>query len=157
MLYADRVSKWPRLISRYSSTAAVLLLLFTPSAVATSTQEGFCGNNLRMIQGAVDQWALEKRLDRTNSYSLSDTNLLSHMKGGVIKPCPSGGVYRVGKTIADEPLCSIHGAASLLQRKLERRRDPVETLLGAVLLIAGVGGALWILTSIRRKSKNSIA
>ena|SRR5688572_30428315 len=134
----------------YAKTVSVLLLLFTLHAVATSTQEGACANNLRMIQGAVEQWALENKLDRTNNYSLSDTNLLSYMKSGVIKPCPAGGVYSAGKSVADEPVWSIHGTAG---KKLDqRRRDsltPVELVLGTMLLLIGVGGAFWILKSLR--------
>src|SRR2546425_8608763 len=149
MRRADRVLKWLRLVSGYSGTATVFLFLFTPSAAATTTKEGVCANNRRMIHGAAEQWAMENKLAPTNKYSLSDTNLLSYMKGGVIKPCPAGGIYSAGKSIADEPVCSIHGTASLLQRKLEqRRRDPVELVLGAVLLFAGVGGVVWILKSL---------
>ena len=156
MRYADRVTEWPRLISRYSSTVAVLLFLLMPSAAATTTKEGVCANNLRMIHGAVEQWAMENKLARTDSYSLSDTNLLSYMKGGVIKSCPAGGVYSAGKSIADEPVCSIHGTESLLQRKLgQRRPDPVELLLGAMLLCAGVGGAFWILRSLSAQKNSS--
>jgi hypothetical protein len=151
----ERVPKRRWLIAACSTTASVLLFVFSPSVAATSTVEGACANNLRKIQGAVEQWALENKIASTNAYSLSDTNLLNYMKGGVIKPCDSGGFYRAGKSIADEPSCSIHGTVSALQKMFEReqRRDPVGNVLTTLLIMVGLGGAAWVLGS--RASKNS--
>jgi prepilin-type N-terminal cleavage/methylation domain-containing protein len=61
-----------------------------------------CINNLRVIEGAVHQWALALRKDGDQAVSYSD--IQPYMKNSVV--CPSGGTsfedsYRV--TTADEP------------------------------------------------------
>ena len=66
-----------------------------------------CINNLRLIDGAVQQWALESGKKDTNAYSLSDPALLALLKGSQLPVCPGGGVYAAGKTVADAPKCSL--------------------------------------------------
>jgi hypothetical protein len=75
-----------------------------------------CVNNLRQIDGAKQQWALEHNAksndiitikdirtyiesERNNSYIKLDT------KGNLPK-CPSGGIYTIGK-IGENPTCSV--------------------------------------------------
>lgn len=71
-----------------------------------------CVANLTSIDGAVQQWALERKLMATNTYALDNRELLSYMKGSTLPRCPSGGRYWPAATIAGEPLCSIHGKRS---------------------------------------------
>ena len=53
----------------------------------TTAQMNACINNLRQIDGAIQQWALENKKDATASPVFTDIS--SYLKNSVI--CPSGG------------------------------------------------------------------
>ena len=66
----------------------------------------FCQNNLRLIDGAVQQYALE----HTNTVAASLAALVG--TNGFIKDtpyCKSGGTYTLPSSAADKTTCSIHG------------------------------------------------
>jgi len=67
-----------------------------------------CINNLRQIDGAKQQWALEKRQVATVTPALEF--LLPYLKGSAAPQCPSGGSYTVN-AVDTEPTCSIPGHA----------------------------------------------
>jgi hypothetical protein len=64
-----------------------------------------CINNLRQIDAAKQQWALEKRKETNDIPSMMD--IAQYIHGGVPK-CRGGGVYTLGP-VADSPRCSITG------------------------------------------------
>jgi prepilin-type N-terminal cleavage/methylation domain-containing protein len=71
----------------------------------TQSQKNACINNLRQIDGAVQQWALENKQAATASPGASD--VLPYLKSSVV--CPSGGTtfadsYSLG-TVAAKPSC----------------------------------------------------
>ena len=68
-----------------------------------------CIVNLKQIDGAVQQWALENRKVATDPYSLTDTNLLSFLRGSVLPRCPLGGVYVGAATVSGVPTCTVSG------------------------------------------------
>lgn len=70
----------------------------------TSTKN-VCINNLRQIDGAKEQWALEKSIEGKPSVSMAD--IAPFLKSPNPK-CPEGGVYILGK-IDELPKCSIAG------------------------------------------------
>src|SRR5438477_2823448 len=53
----------------------------------TTSQMNACINNLRQIDGAVQQWALENKKNSTDSAAFTDISV--YLKNSVI--CPSGG------------------------------------------------------------------
>src|SRR2546426_5142823 len=53
----------------------------------TQSQMNACINNLRQIDGAIQQWALEQKKDPAAKVAFSDIS--SYLKNAVI--CPSGG------------------------------------------------------------------
>jgi prepilin-type N-terminal cleavage/methylation domain-containing protein len=53
----------------------------------TSAQMNTCINNLRQVDGAVQQWAVEK--NKSNTASVGFTDISAYMKNSVI--CPAGG------------------------------------------------------------------
>ena len=67
-----------------------------------------CINNLRQIDGAMQQWALDN--NKTNSDIPSWTDLKGYLeRGGMeIPKCPLGGTYTLG-SLADKPTCSWPG------------------------------------------------
>jgi hypothetical protein len=65
-----------------------------------------CLNNLRQIDAAKQQWALEHNATVTNVVTWMDVKpYLSHW-GGKLLWCPQGGVYRLGH-LDEPPTCSI--------------------------------------------------
>ena len=75
----------------------------------TTAQQNACINNLRQIDGAIQQWALEQRKGENDQVVLSE--VLGYLKNAVV--CPSAGVgassadcYEV-YTVANVPTCKI--------------------------------------------------
>ena len=78
----------------------------------TTSQANACINNLRQMDGAVQQYALENKLASTSSYTLS--NLKPYIKldsTGNIPGCPASGTYSAGSTVTNPPLCSLSGTS----------------------------------------------
>ncbi len=66
-----------------------------------------CLNNLRIIDGAKQEWALENRKEGAETPTMADlTNF--HSMAGKLPVCPEGGVYTIG-SIDEKPKCSIPG------------------------------------------------
>ena len=81
----------------------------------TQSQKNACINNLRQIDGAVQQWALENKKAATAAAANSD--VFPYLKSAVI--CPSGGVafddsYLLGATVADKPTCKLVSGTHVL-------------------------------------------
>jgi prepilin-type N-terminal cleavage/methylation domain-containing protein len=71
----------------------------------TTSQKNACINNLRQIDGAIQQWALEYKKDP--AATITETDVTPYLKNSVI--CPSGGTafsdsYTLN-TVADRPVC----------------------------------------------------
>jgi len=73
-----------------------------------------CSANLKQIDGAVQQWALENKMTATDTYSLSDPALLALLKGSHLPECPNHGRYLSGTNIGATPRCSIGGLGHTL-------------------------------------------
>jgi hypothetical protein len=77
-------------------------------ARSTSAQNA-CINNLRQIDGAKQQWALENNI--TNDAKPSWANVQPYMgrgSQGESPKCPQGGTYILGR-LSELPSCSIGG------------------------------------------------
>lgn len=68
-----------------------------------------CIDNLKHMEWALEQWGLEYKKVWTNTYSLTDTTLLSYFKGSALPFCPMGGKYSAGTNVMVLPRCSIPG------------------------------------------------
>ena len=71
----------------------------------TTAQQNACINNLRQIDGAKEQWALEKK--KSSGSASVDTEINAYIKGPA-PSCPSGGTYTYG-AVDTSPTCSISG------------------------------------------------
>ena len=69
----------------------------------TTAQKNACINNLRQIDGAKEQWALEKK--QAPGAAVVDSEVEAYMKGGAPK-CPAGGTYSYNNVDTD-PACDI--------------------------------------------------
>ena len=71
----------------------------------TTSQKNACINNLRQIDGAVQQWALDNK--KSASAAVAYTDIKDYLKNSVI--CPSGGTtFADSYTIVDvstQPVC----------------------------------------------------
>jgi prepilin-type N-terminal cleavage/methylation domain-containing protein len=76
----------------------------------TTAQKNACIANLKQIDGAVQQWALENKKTSTDTYLLTDTTVLQYLKGTNLPTCPAGGAYSPGATVANTPTCSLSTA-----------------------------------------------
>ena len=81
----------------------------------TTAQKNACINNLRQIDGAIQQWALENKKGPTDSVG-GFANISSYLKNSVI--CPAGGTtfansYAV-TTVDVKPTCTEVGVAHAL-------------------------------------------
>jgi prepilin-type N-terminal cleavage/methylation domain-containing protein len=91
---------------------AVLALTAIPNFVRSgSSPANACINNLRQIDAAANQYALEHHLTNGDAINFPDdlTNYIILNKYGKIPPCPSGGIYTL-KKVGDKPTCSLSNA-----------------------------------------------
>ena len=73
-----------------------------------TAQRNACINNLRQIDGATQQWALEKNKPDDAVPTVRD--LLPYRKDNVFPPCPAGGTYSINPVDA-VPTCTVQGHA----------------------------------------------
>jgi hypothetical protein len=84
--------------------SAVAIPNFTKAREAS--QRNACINNLRMIAGAKQQWALEN--NKTEADTPMRADLLSYLKNSEFPTCPAGGKYTMN-AIGTPPECSVAG------------------------------------------------
>jgi len=77
-------------------------------ASITIIHRNTCINSLRIIDGAKQQWALEK--NKTIDAVPAVEDLLPYLKDGVFPACPDGGRYLINSVDA-VPTCTIQGHA----------------------------------------------
>ena len=104
------------LVTGYIGIALALFMIPLMAAIAipnfvkarSTAQANACINNLRFIDAAANQFALEHHL--TNGAAINFPNdLIPYIKlnrAGSIPPCPAGGVYRISK-VGETPTCSL--------------------------------------------------
>ena len=82
----------------------------TPSSPESTeaSQRNACINNLRQIDGAKNEWALEK--GKKAGDAVTEADITPYLKSGKLPTCPSGGTYTIGK-VGENPTCSIRGHA----------------------------------------------
>jgi prepilin-type N-terminal cleavage/methylation domain-containing protein len=71
-----------------------------------TAQKNSCINNLRQIDGAKQQWALENKMNDTSSPASTDVQ--NYLKDNLFPHCPSSGTYGINAVNTD-PTCSITG------------------------------------------------
>jgi len=65
-----------------------------------------CINNLRMIDAAKNEWALENNKQASDTPTRAD--VAHYLKNGQFPVCPAGGIYTIG-AVSNAPTCSIPG------------------------------------------------
>ena len=77
----------------------------------TKASVGSCIGNLRQIDGAVQQWALDHHVSSNAVPTLDDVRV--YFGPGKLPSCPQGGTYSIGRA-GDRPTCSLGGPAHTL-------------------------------------------
>ena len=72
-----------------------------------TAQHNACINNLRSLDGAKQQWALENKMTEEAVPTFADIN--DYFNGATsLFQCPAGGVYTLGP-VSEKPTCSVPG------------------------------------------------
>jgi len=79
-----------------------------PPEVSADDARDTCINNLRTIDTAKQEWALQNSKDAKDVPTADD--LAPFIKGGALPVCPAGGVYTIG-AMDEVPTCSVAGHA----------------------------------------------
>src|SRR4051794_26111093 len=87
----------------------------------TTSQKNACINNLRQIDGAIQQWALENKKASADTVAATDVQpFLGRGSAGELPRCPSAGSagtfatsYTLG-TVNDKPVCQIDAVNHVL-------------------------------------------
>ena len=92
----------------FTVLTVVLVIVAIPNIqeARKEAQINACKSNLRTMEFAIAQWALEKRKADDAEVTLED--IASYMKDGILPRCPSGGEYELF-TVEDKPTCTIIG------------------------------------------------
>jgi len=90
-----------------------VVIIVIPNFVAAtlSRQANPCVNNLRQIDAAKNQWALEN--GKTNGDVATENDIKPYIKldvNGNLPKCPLGGTYQIGR-VGEDPECSIGTSA----------------------------------------------
>jgi prepilin-type N-terminal cleavage/methylation domain-containing protein len=74
----------------------------------TVSQANACINNLRQMDGAVQQWALENNKKSSAPYTISVIKpYLKLDSNDNVPACPANGIYSAGASVANPPTCSL--------------------------------------------------
>lgn len=86
---------------------ALLAALAIPNFVKPRTIAclNSCIANLKQIDGANQQWALENK--KTDSDMVDAKGSVTYLKGGVAPTCPAGGSYTIAVLVSNAPTCSL--------------------------------------------------
>ncbi len=77
-----------------------------PPPSLEQAQSAACINNLRMLDGAKQQWALEKQ--KPSGALLTAADIAPYLKGNTLPVCPAGGVYTFNP-VGLAPICNLPG------------------------------------------------
>jgi competence protein ComGC len=91
----------------------MMLAIAIPNFVKAreTSQTNACINNLRQIDAAKQEWALENNKQSTDTPTPADLTHLKnnqYFKNGQFPTCPAGGTYTIG-SVGEPPTCTVSG------------------------------------------------
>ena len=78
-----------------------------PGGAPVINAQNACIANLKQIDGAIQQWALENRMVAVSAVDWK--GIQAYLKGRVLPACPAGGVYQPGANVSASPTCTVPG------------------------------------------------
>ena len=103
-LAEDRQRMSPEMMEAFRRRYGLEARQVTPEQQQINT----CINNLRQLDGAKQQWALENK--KTETAIPTEQEIAVYLKDNAIPKCPAGGAYTLN-SVAAHPTCSIQGHA----------------------------------------------
>ncbi len=99
--------RWPFWLT-LGAVVTVLGVIVVPNFITARTTacHNSCIANLKMIDGGVQQWALENKKTSTDLPTASEVAF--YLKGNQLPTCPEHGVYTL-HTVSENPTCTIPG------------------------------------------------
>jgi hypothetical protein len=98
------------LILLFISCVGILVVVALPNFIKARSTSccNACINNLRQIDAAANEFALEKNLKTGDKINFPDdlTPYIKLNSAGKIPPCPQGGIYSI-KKVGDVPSCAL--------------------------------------------------
>ncbi len=82
-------------------------------------QKNACISNLREIDGAKEQWALENH--KVDTDTPTDNDLRPYLRSHALPDCPGGGSYTIGVMNAD-PTCSLSAQGHTMPHSSEQQQ-----------------------------------
>jgi prepilin-type N-terminal cleavage/methylation domain-containing protein len=79
-----------------------------------TAQKNACIANMKQIDGAVQQWALEEKKVATDVVTVATATLLPYMKGSVMPTCPATGQAYTLVNVSTSPACAQSAAGHTL-------------------------------------------
>jgi len=70
-----------------------------------TSQVNACINNLRQLDSATQQWALENKAADTTAPAA--TGVYAYLKSQQVPICPANGTYALGATVVASPTCTV--------------------------------------------------
>ena len=92
----------------------ILMAIAVPNFIKAreTSRRNSCIANLKQIDGAKEQWAMDQKKNTGDACQMSDI-AGTYMKGAVTGPtCPGGGTYTVN-VVGTNPACSLAAAPDL--------------------------------------------
>ncbi len=77
----------------------------------TTAQKNSCIANLKQIDGAIQQWALENK--KATADTVGSADYTPYLKGSQMPACPGGGTY-ASTTVGVTPTCTLSTAGHTL-------------------------------------------
>ncbi len=76
-----------------------------------TSQANACINNMRQVDSAIQQWALETGQGDSADPSGASAAIADYIKGGQIPECPQGGAIELPADLTSNPTCPNVGTA----------------------------------------------
>jgi len=103
----DQIQAWQAdAVAAQQAQRAAAAAAAQQQAQAEAAQRNACITNLRQIDAAKQQWALEN--SKSDEAVPGQQDLLPYLKGNVFPTCPGGGTYTINN-VGSLPTCSIPG------------------------------------------------
>jgi len=102
----DELQAWQADAVAAQQAQRAIAVVAQQQAQTEASRRNACINNLRQIDAAKQQWALEN--NKTDEAVPAAVDLLPYLKGNVFPVCPSGGSYTIN-AVGTPPTCSVPG------------------------------------------------
>jgi len=102
----DELQAWQEDVAAAQQAQRAAAAAAQRQAQAETTQRNTCINNLKQIDAAKQQWALEN--NKTDVSIPTTQDLLPYLRGQVFPVCPAGGTYTIN-AVGLPPTCSVPG------------------------------------------------